>query len=192
MGKYALVAYTSYASVFLALQLIIGHHRGAVNPASRTDTRARVFLIPLVFGVIPWIFVIMWHQQVRYVPMVIGGVIVAAGLALSMWAMWIVGPNWVGGIGVHKYHRIVQNGPYRYIRHPFYSGMLLSALGFGIFGWNVWFLLSALAFSGSFAFQARAEERTLQDKPKLHYADYAARTGMFWPRVRRTRPRKRS
>src|SRR5262245_32306276 len=54
---------------------------------------------------------------------------VAAGLGFSVWARWHLGRNWSGRVTVKVDHSLVRTGPYRLVRHPIYTGLLLALLG---------------------------------------------------------------
>jgi protein-S-isoprenylcysteine O-methyltransferase Ste14 len=52
-----------------------------------------------------------------------------AGLAVAVWARAALGRNWSGTIAFKEHHELIQRGPYAYVRHPIYSGLLLMCLG---------------------------------------------------------------
>src|ERR1700686_2537488 len=58
-----------------------------------------------------------------------GTVIVALGLGFAGWARWHLGRNWSGWVTVKDDHALICTGPYRFIRHPIYSGLLLAIAG---------------------------------------------------------------
>lgn len=77
---------------------------------------------------------------------------------------------------------LVCTGPYRVVRHPFYTAYLITYLA----GWvvsGVTALLVVFAAMGAlYVVAARREEQKFQQSPLAqHYNRYAARTGMFWP-----------
>jgi len=61
-----------------------------------------------------------------------GVAVVAAGLAFSVWARVYLGRNWSGTVTVKQDHELVRGGPYRYVRHPIYTGLLLAFAGCAI------------------------------------------------------------
>jgi protein-S-isoprenylcysteine O-methyltransferase Ste14 len=65
-------------------------------------------------------------------------------------------------IQTERGHLVVQEGPYRYIRHPAYSGMILSSLFIPFQLGSAWGLLPALAFTGLIITRTFLEDRTLQ------------------------------
>jgi protein-S-isoprenylcysteine O-methyltransferase Ste14 len=113
--------------------------------------------------------------------------IVAAGIAIAWWARLHLGRLWSSSVTVKAEHHIVDSGPYRFVRHPIYSGLLLSLLGtaaakgtiLGIAAFG--FLLLGMMM------KARLEEAWLASQLKQGaYADYCRRVAMIVPR----RPRQ--
>ena len=62
----------------------------------------------------------------------IGAAVVAAGLAFTVWARVHLGRNWSGTVTVKNDHELVRSGPYRFVRHPIYSGALLAIAGISL------------------------------------------------------------
>ena len=72
--------------------------------------------------------------RTRFLPMgsqlaLFGSLVVAAGLGLAVWARWHLGQNWSSTVTLKEGHTLVQSGPYRIIRHPIYTGLLLALIG---------------------------------------------------------------
>ena len=59
----------------------------------------------------------------------IGAAIVAAGIGYASWARVHLGRNWSSKVVVKEDHALIRTGPYRLVRHPIYTGMLLALLG---------------------------------------------------------------
>jgi protein-S-isoprenylcysteine O-methyltransferase Ste14 len=81
--------------------------------------------LPLATGVSPW----------RVTPglAVVAAVVTAAGLSVALWARAALGGNWSGAIVLKEQHELISRGPYAFVRHPIYTGVLLMALGTMIF-----------------------------------------------------------
>ncbi len=47
------------------------------------------------------------------------------GLAIALWARWMLADNWSSGVEFKQGHRLMKTGPYRFVRHPIYTGILL-------------------------------------------------------------------
>ncbi|MHB8655301.1 MAG: methyltransferase family protein [Terriglobia bacterium] len=61
-----------------------------------------------------------------------GLALTCAGIALAAWARLIIGKNWSATVTVKQSHQLVRTGPYKVVRHPIYSGILLAILGTAI------------------------------------------------------------
>jgi protein-S-isoprenylcysteine O-methyltransferase Ste14 len=77
---------------------------------------------------------------------------------------------------------LVDQGVYRWVRHPMYAAVLLLALGLTTLKASLVHLLIFFALVMLLWVKARAEERLLREKFE-HYRGYQARVGMFFPRV---------
>jgi len=58
-----------------------------------------------------------------------GVALVGAGLAFTVWARIYLGRNWSGVVTLKEGHELIRSGPYRLVRHPIYSGLLLAFVG---------------------------------------------------------------
>jgi protein-S-isoprenylcysteine O-methyltransferase Ste14 len=104
----------------------------------------------------------------------------AAGLLL--WAPITLGRFLVPYAAVFENHELVTGGPFRFVRHPVYSGNLALFLGSALGMLNIYlFLLWPIAVLGFIA-EARIEERLLRDRFGAVYEAYAERTGGLLPR----------
>ena len=113
---------------------------------------------------------------------VLGTVLLAAGLGFTVWARRHLGRNWSASVVVKEGHALVRTGPYRHVRHPIYSGILLAFLGM-VMTIGEWRGLVALLLAGvSFVVKSRAEERRMRETfPE--YAAYARETAAIVPFV---------
>lgn len=58
-----------------------------------------------------------------------GFLIVCLGIAFAIWARLVLGGNWSGAVTIKEGHTLVQRGPYRIVRHPIYTGLLVALFG---------------------------------------------------------------
>jgi protein-S-isoprenylcysteine O-methyltransferase Ste14 len=58
-----------------------------------------------------------------------GASICVFGLLVTLWARWTLGGNWSSAVTFKQGHELIQTGPYRFVRHPIYTGLLVMALG---------------------------------------------------------------
>lgn len=80
---------------------------------------------------------------------------------------------------------LVTDGPYRYLRHPFYTSYVIFWSGWAIAVWSPWALAPLLAIVGVYIAAARGEEAKFEKTALAgDYQAYKQRTGFFWPRFR--------
>jgi protein-S-isoprenylcysteine O-methyltransferase Ste14 len=104
------------------------------------------------------------------------------GLLFAAWARLILGSNWSGTVTIKTNHQLIRRGPYRWIRHPIYTGMLAALLATAV----IQGLLSGMI---GFAFvllalyrKARREESFLSQEFGDGFLEHRQHTGMFLPR----------
>jgi protein-S-isoprenylcysteine O-methyltransferase Ste14 len=111
----------------------------------------------------------------------LGVVIFAAGGALRLWPVYVLGNRFSGLVAIQQGHTLVTDGIYRVIRHPSYLGLLLNSLGWALaFRSGVGLLLTAVTLVPLVA-RIRAEERLLQSQFGAEYDAYRARTSRLVP-----------
>ena len=107
-----------------------------------------------------------------------------AGAGFRLWAMLELGRFFTVTVTIQENHRLVDTGPYRVLRHPSYTGLLVALVGLGIAldNWLSLLALSALPLVGVLL-RIRAEEAALSNALGERYARYAARTDRLIPGV---------
>jgi protein-S-isoprenylcysteine O-methyltransferase Ste14 len=113
-----------------------------------------------------------------------GVALMLLGAAFRAYAIRVLGRYFLVTVAVSPDQRLVDSGPYRYIRHPAYSGGLLILLGLGLALAN-WGSLAVLATCGlaGFAYRVAVEERVLREAIGSPYITYMRRTRRFIPFV---------
>jgi protein-S-isoprenylcysteine O-methyltransferase Ste14 len=113
-----------------------------------------------------------------------GVILILLGVALRWYAIWILGRYFTRDVAVSADQKVVQIGPYRYMRHPAYSGTFLTMLGVGLAMTN-WASLVALltcVFLGHM-YRVSVEEKALSQTIGQPYVEYMHRTRRFIPFV---------
>jgi protein-S-isoprenylcysteine O-methyltransferase Ste14 len=119
----------------------------------------------------------------------IGLLLMAAGLALAVWARLNLGEMWSAQAVVREGHRLIQHGAFAVVRHPIYVGIGLMFAGtFLITGSPMWLIVALSAFA-YFAWRIALEERLMREQFGEQWLDYRARVGAVVPW--RPRPAKR-
>ncbi|HYW82638.1 MAG TPA: isoprenylcysteine carboxylmethyltransferase family protein [Spirochaetia bacterium] len=112
----------------------------------------------------------------------IGIAIMIAGFALRVWAVVALGVSFRTTVETHANQDVVESGPYKLIRHPSYTGLLLLCLGDGISLQN-WLSLAFAVLLPLLAllYRIRIEEATLVSAMGSRYQEYQARTKKLIP-----------
>src|SRR6059036_2012759 len=113
----------------------------------------------------------------------LGVVLFAAGGALRIWPVFVLGRRFSGLVAIQPGHTLVTSGVYGVIRHPSYLGLLVKSLGWGLtFRSGVGVLLTALSILPHLA-RIRSEERMLRTQFGDEYDAYCGRTPRLVPRL---------
>jgi protein-S-isoprenylcysteine O-methyltransferase Ste14 len=113
---------------------------------------------------------------------VIGVSLTAAGVAFAIWARWHLGANWSAIVSIREQHELIRSGPYRRVRHPIYTGMLLAMAGTALVLGEVRGLLAFAITLFAFYWKARKEEAWLTREFGEKFEAHTKQTGMFLPR----------
>jgi protein-S-isoprenylcysteine O-methyltransferase Ste14 len=115
---------------------------------------------------------------------VLGVTVMAVGALVTAVSIFAMGRAWRIGIDPENRSELAEDGPYRWIRHPIYSGMLVLLAGNVLLIPHAAITVMALVTALGIAYQARREEQYLLGALGERYARYLARTGRFFPRLR--------
>ena len=122
---------------------------------------------------------ILWRRKQVFF---LGIGLMLAGLALRFYAMRVLGRFFTYDVAVQAGQRVVEAGPYRYIRHPSYTGALVTLAGFGLALGNWAALLVLLACMGAaYAYRISVEEAALAEALGEPYREYMRRTRRLIP-----------
>jgi protein-S-isoprenylcysteine O-methyltransferase Ste14 len=111
---------------------------------------------------------------------VVGVVLCALGIGLAIWARTYLGRNWGMPMSRKENPELVTSGPYAYVRHPIYTGMLIAMLGSAI-GVTPFWSIPLVLFGLYFVYSARKEEKLMMEQFPEQYAVYMRRTKMLMP-----------
>ncbi len=104
-----------------------------------------------------------------------------AGAGFAFWARRTLGRNWSGRVTIKEDHELVTNGPYRWVRHPIYTGGLLIVAGSALALGRVGGLISVAIMTTIFLHKIRLEEKVLEDHFGARYTEYRGHTHALIP-----------
>jgi protein-S-isoprenylcysteine O-methyltransferase Ste14 len=110
----------------------------------------------------------------------VGLVIFLSGLALAVWARLYLGRNWGMPMSRKDDPELVRTGPYRRIRHPIYSGLILAMVGTTI-AVSLYWLVAVLLLGAYFVYSAFMEERYMTSLFPDSYPEYKRSSKMLVP-----------
>jgi protein-S-isoprenylcysteine O-methyltransferase len=149
-----------------SMRLLIGSVWLAVVVAIGVSAAVPAAAIPA--GVARWLFAF-------------GLALMAAGLALRWYSIAVLGAAFTVMVGTHAEQRLVERGPYRWVRHPSYTGGLLTVLGILLCCTNLLSLLTLLLPIAGYAYRMRVEEEALLESHGDAYRAYMHRTRRLLP-----------
>jgi protein-S-isoprenylcysteine O-methyltransferase Ste14 len=169
--------------------IYVWQNRGSV-PAIREEKGDRSFWL-----ILPGFLVIFFGAPLEFLfgPKVLphalgmqiaGLALIVAAVALRIWARRTIRGMYTGHVQIQAGHRLVQEGPYRYVRHPGYVGYLLMGLGIAV-GYSSLVGLGSvplLLFPGLY-YRMKVEEKLLEQQFGDEYRQYASKTGRWFPRL---------
>lgn len=111
----------------------------------------------------------------------LGVVLFAIGGALRVWPVFVLGERFSGLVAIQPGHSLVTDGPYRFIRHPSYLGLLINSIGWSLaFRSGIGILLTILLIPPLIA-RIRAEEKLLHSEFPREYHVYCTHTWRLIP-----------
>src|SRR5213594_1626550 len=104
------------------------------------------------------------------------------GILVRQWAIAVLGRFFSLTVRIAEDHRVVEKRPYRPVRHPSYTGVLITFIGLALAVQSLGALLVLLGvFSLSYGYRIRVEEKTLLSELGQDYASYMKRTKRLIP-----------
>src|SRR5262252_2203535 len=117
---------------------------------------------------------LLWPGGLAW-PVVAGLALMVAGIGLRAWSIVTLGRFFQYQIKVQPGHRVVTSGPYRFVRHPSYTGIALVLAGIALACDDVWSLVAVAVLGGAgLAVRIHAEERQLAQTLGAEYERFAA------------------
>jgi protein-S-isoprenylcysteine O-methyltransferase Ste14 len=126
---------------------------------------------PLGWRFVPWRGSIIWT----------GIALTAAGVGLAIWARSRLGRNWSDKVVLKVDHELIRSGPYRYLRHPIYTGILVALAGTALVIGEWRGVVAVILMGMNYYIKAAREEKILEANFGEAFAEHKKRTGFFLP-----------
>ncbi len=188
------------AMVVTLVAIVVGMGRGLRRPRGRmTGQASKILQLPVyVLISIPYFgfcfrlwrpLQLVLSERAHVLILILGALLYFPGLALVLWGRLTLGEmyNVSSGFGVQLYsqHRLITQGPYAYVRHPMYLGLLVAAFG-GLLLYRTWTLVFLVANAlAVIVFRGRREEQALAVEFGDKWQEYCRRVPALIPRVPR-------
>jgi protein-S-isoprenylcysteine O-methyltransferase Ste14 len=185
----ALIFFVVYA-LWLFSELVVGgiiprsRRRGATIRYEDKNSRLLITLSMLLSLTVAFLFASAGIAVLPSWAFYLGIGLMIAGILLRQWSIAVLGRYFSRTVGVQEGQAVVDRGPYRLVRHPAYTGALLTmvGLGFVLQSWGA--VLVLIAFFGvAFGYRIHVEEGVLTSKLGDAYVAYAQKTKRLIPYV---------
>ena len=172
---------------YLISELLLNVTCRSADTGVRQDrSTLRVLWLVIMTSVAAGIYVTLHWRNLSFANRpgfaLVGFVLFVAGMVLRWWAIFILGRFFTVDVQIASDHQLVERGPFRFVRHPSYTGALLAFIGFG-FSLGNWAATLVIVVPIFFAFLRRmnVEEQALVGSLGDTYASYMQRTKRLLP-----------
>ena len=136
----------------------------------------------IVFGfLVAWLFPFLRWPQKLWIA-VVADLLIITGVVLRLWAIRHLGRFFTVDVGIQSEQRVVQDGPYRFVRHPSYSASLLALTGVACLTFNwLGFVAIVAGCLAAYSIRISVEEKVLISNLGDDYRQYSAQTKRLIP-----------
>ena len=139
-----------------------------------------------IFNLFNW-----FHQgwlETRLIPetqswVLFGAALTVAGILICFWGRAILGRNWSGTVTIKQNHELIMRGPYRFVRHPIYTGLLTGMLGSAIVYGYARCFIGVFIITVSLWLKLKIEERFMVQQFGDQYVHYRQKVRALVPFV---------
>ncbi|HWE14749.1 MAG TPA: isoprenylcysteine carboxylmethyltransferase family protein [Solirubrobacteraceae bacterium] len=186
----ARIPFYALLGVFVVLEMRIRLRSMLNRVGSRSDRSSRLLVYASVTAGLVGAFALAGGLHAAEIPdgrwalFAVGLVLMGAGIAIRQWSVALLGRLFTTDVRVHPGQTVVDTGPYRWVRHPSYTGMLMTLVGIGLALGN-WAALAILLVvpTAGLVYRIGVEERALLDGLGEPYRRFAASRSRLIPGV---------
>ncbi len=184
----ALLIFETSSMIWFLPELLGSFRKGSSTQVKKYDRASRFILMAGIFG---GIFIgiltafiiprdaIAWDRNLLFA---MGIFLMLVGVAFRWYCVRTLGKYFTPMVQIQSGQTVVERGPYRLIRHPSYTGAMITMIGFGLTLTN-WISLGmvVLGMAVGYAYRVKVEEQALLEGLGQPYRDYMKRTRRFIP-----------
>jgi protein-S-isoprenylcysteine O-methyltransferase Ste14 len=148
------------------------------------------YIIPILIG---WYLLFRGHRLPRLfnVPIipqtdiihVVAAILCVCGLGFCLWARAVLGRNWSGTVTLKENHELIVRGPYRFVRHPIYTGILTMLIATAIQQGHIGGMIGLIFVFISLWIKLNGEEEVMRKQFPDQYATYGEHVKRIIPFV---------
>jgi protein-S-isoprenylcysteine O-methyltransferase len=158
--------------------------RGTDSSRQLRDFGSRLFNLASVYGSVGLCLIVRWlgWGSVDWRLQSLGIGLMLFGVLFRAWAIHVLGRHFSVHVAIQAEHQLVKTGPYRWLRHPAYTGTLLTLMGLPV-ALGVWPLAFAVGafFIAAHIYRIRVEEAAMSEKFGEAYTNYCQKTWRMFP-----------
>jgi protein-S-isoprenylcysteine O-methyltransferase Ste14 len=153
-------------------------------------TRRLRYLIPIVVG---WFLLFRGYRlpnpfNLRVIPYsdtirIGSSILCICGLGICLWARAVLGRNWSGTVTLKENHELIVRGPYRFVRHPIYTGLIAMLIATAIAQGHLAGIIGVVLVCISFWIKLSDEEEVMLKQFPDQYSAYRQRVKRIIPFV---------
>lgn len=159
--------------------------------ARRQTVGSRLIQVSIILLVLVPFFVegrrvgLLYRHLYSNLPIVqyFGALLLLLGVGFAVWARFVLGRNWSGIVTVKEDHTLITRGPYAWVRHPIYTGILLALLGTAVTLGTVINLVELVAVGLALWLKLRTEEKFMFETFGEQYTAYRQQVKALIPHV---------
>jgi protein-S-isoprenylcysteine O-methyltransferase Ste14 len=147
----------------------------------------RLFILALTFCLLFWEKMAVVPLGITLLPdskaiAIAGFLVTILGLAIAIWARVHLGRYWSDKVVLQENHKLIRSGPYAYVRHPIYSGVLLGVFGTSVVLGEVRGTIAFLLLLTNYIIKARREDDLLSQQFPTEFSVHQKHAGFLLPR----------
>lgn len=176
--------------IWLASELWLGWRRRSADASRSRDRGTLRLLLITIYASVALSVWLSYQSWLRFPPELrcalfwIGCALMIAGMLFRWWAVRVLAEYFTVDVTIRPDHQLIRKGPYRWLRHPSYTGSLATFYGFALALGDIASLLAiVLPVTAAFLWRIRIEERVLADAFPEQYPAYVQETKRLVPGI---------